>query len=233
VTTFGQVGGRELPVLGRVVQAVEEPLLLFLLGDVQEDLHDPGAVAVEVVLKGVDVRITLLPHGLGRLFARDGPSSGQELRVHPDHEDLLVVGAVEDADPPAFGQRLGGPPQEVVAELLGGGLLEGGDVAALGVHPRHHVLYGPVLAGGVHGLEHDQQAVGAVGPQQFLGCFQLVHEGLEVLLGHLLALFGLGGPEPVDRRRLGAPGAEGGRHTRSDRQLFYGGLVQFHVSLPS
>ena len=119
VTALGQVGGRELPVLRRVVQAVEEPPLLLLLGDVQEDLHDPGAAAVEVALEGVDVRIALLPQRLGRLFGRDGPSSGQELRVHPDDEYLLVVGAVENADPAAFGERLGGPPQEVVAELLG------------------------------------------------------------------------------------------------------------------
>ena len=105
------------------------------------------------------------------------------------------------------------------------------DLAALRVHPRHDVLDGPVLAGGVHGLEDDQQGVSAVGPQQFLGRFQLVDEGLEVLLGQLLALFRLGGPEPVDLGRLGAAGVEGGRLTRADRQLFYGGLVQFHVSL--
>ena len=112
-----------------------------------------------------------------------------------------------------------------MAKFLGGGLLEGGDVAALRVHPRHDVLYGPVLAGGVHSLEHDEQGVTAVGPQQFLGRFQLVDEGLEVLLGQLLAFFCLGGPKPVDLGRLGAASVEGGRLTPADSQFFNGFFV--------
>jgi hypothetical protein len=86
VTAFGQVGRRKLPVLGRVVQAVEEPPFLLVARNVQEDLYDPGAVAVEVALEGVDVGIALSPHGLGRLFARDGRASGQKLGVHTDNE---------------------------------------------------------------------------------------------------------------------------------------------------
>ena len=42
----------------------------------------------------------------------------EELRVHADHHDLLVVGAVEDADPAALRARGVGPPEEVVVELL-------------------------------------------------------------------------------------------------------------------
>ncbi|MGA3220805.1 MAG: hypothetical protein ABSE77_17290 [Acidimicrobiales bacterium] len=61
----------------------------------------------------------------------------------------------------------------------------------------------------------------AVGPQELLG-FQLDDEGLPVLLGQLLALFCLCGPEPADLRRLGAPGVEGGRLARADRQLVRG-----------
>ena len=36
-----------------------------------------------------------------------------------DHEHLLVVGAVEDADAAALGQRLVVPPQKVVIQFFG------------------------------------------------------------------------------------------------------------------
>ena len=40
----------EFPVLFRFVDAVEEPLALLLLGKMQEELDDPGAVAVQMLL---------------------------------------------------------------------------------------------------------------------------------------------------------------------------------------
>ena len=43
--------------------------------------------------------------------------------MDPQRDDFLVVGAVEDADAAALGQRLRGAPQEVVVEFLGGWLL--------------------------------------------------------------------------------------------------------------
>ena len=76
--------------------------------------------------------------------------------MDPHDQHFLVIRAVEDADPAAFGQDPGVSPEEVVVELLGGGMLEAIDLAALGVHARHDVLDRAVLAGGVHGLE-DQQ----------------------------------------------------------------------------
>ena len=44
--------------------------------------------------------------------------------MDPHDEDVLVVGAVEDADPPALGQGLDASPQVIVVELLGEGCLK-------------------------------------------------------------------------------------------------------------
>ena len=229
VPALGQIASRELPVLGGVVQALEKSLLLLLAGEVQEDLHDPGAGAGKVALEGVDVLVAVLPHGLRGPVTGGVKPAVQQLGVHPDHQDLLVVGAVEDPDPPTLGERLAVAPQEVMLELLGGGLLERLHIATLRVHPRHDVLDGPVLAGGVHGLEDDQQGVAVARPQQLLGRRQLIDVGLEVLLGHPLGLL-LAGPQPVSRGRLGAPLLEAGRLPRGDLQLLDDGLAELHLS---
>jgi len=42
----------------------------------------------------------------------------QVLGVHPNHQHLLVIAAVEDADSPPLRQASGGAPEEVVIELL-------------------------------------------------------------------------------------------------------------------
>ena len=62
VPALSKVGGRELPVLVQMVETLEEPALLLLLRDVQEEFHDPGAIAVEMVLEAVDVLVAVLPH---------------------------------------------------------------------------------------------------------------------------------------------------------------------------
>ncbi len=52
--------------------------------------------------------------GLRQVLARE------ELRMHPHDEDLLVVGAVEDADLAALRKRSLITPQEIVVEVLAG-----------------------------------------------------------------------------------------------------------------
>ena len=88
--------------------------------------------------------------------------------MDPQRDDLLVVRAVEDADPAPLGSVLGDAPQEGVVELLGRRLLERDDLHALRVDARHDVLDRRVLAGRVHRLEDDQQRVGVARPQQLL-----------------------------------------------------------------
>jgi hypothetical protein len=38
--------------------------------------------------------------------------------MDPERDDLLIVRPVEDPDAAALRKRLGGPPQEIVVELL-------------------------------------------------------------------------------------------------------------------
>jgi len=87
----------------------------------------------------------------------------ENLGVDADDEDLLVIAAVKDADAAAFGQRFHAAPKVVVIEFLGRGCFEGEDLAALRVEAAHDVLDGAVLAGGVHGLDDDEQGVGVLG----------------------------------------------------------------------
>jgi hypothetical protein len=98
------------------------------------------------------------------------------------------------------------PPQEVVVQLVGGRGLEAGDLHALRVHAAHHVADGAVLAGGVHRLEHDQQAVHVLGRQPFL----VLGEQLDTRLERRLRLFlldefgGVAGIEARGQRDLAA-----------------------------
>ena len=83
-------------MLGQV-DAPQEADALLLLGEVQEQLHDPEAVLGEVALPVVDRAVAALPDVV--LVASRGSFWRIEvLRVHPDDQHLLVVRAVEDAD---------------------------------------------------------------------------------------------------------------------------------------
>ena len=227
VPPVGQVRGRELPALGRVVQPLEEPLLLLVLRQVQEDLDHAGATAVQVVLEGVDVLEALLPQSVRGPAVRRPPPAPQQLGVDPHHQDLLVVGAVEDPDPPPSGKRPAVAPEEVVALFLGRRGRERRHLAPLGIDPGHHVLDGPVLAGGVHGLEHHQQRVRVTGPQQLLCRAEIPDEGAEVGLGQRFRAVA-GTPRPGGRGRHGAPALEIGRVARCDRQLLDDRRVELH-----
>ena len=78
------------------------------------------------------------------------------LGVHAHHENLLVVGAVEDSDLTARREPARVAPQVVVVELLDRRHLEAVDGHALRVHPAHHVADRSVLARSVERLEHHE-----------------------------------------------------------------------------
>ncbi len=124
------------------------------------------------------------------------PLADQDLRMHAHDQHLLVIGAVEDADAPALGQVPRRPPQEVVVQLLGAGVLEAEHLAALRVDAGHHVPDRPVLAGGVHGLEDQQHGVPVAGIEHLLLLAELADGVLQQLLVVVLGLV-----EPVDPRR--------------------------------
>ena len=194
---LGEVGGREFPVLPRIFEPLQEPLALLVLGDVEEELEDHRAVAGQVPLEGVDVFVAVGPEVVVDLDAGNALGLDQ-LGMDPDDQHFLVIRAVEDADPAALGQRPRVPPEEVVIELLGRGLLEAEDLAALGIDARHDVLDGAVLAGGVHRLEDDQDRPGIGGVEPILGLGQLGDVLGERFLGELLPLLlgelGIAGP---------------------------------------
>ena len=99
----------------------------------------------------------------------------EQLGVHANHEHLLVVAAVEDADVAARRQGAVGAPKEVVCQFLGSRRLEAGHLHALRVHARHHVLDGAVLAGGVHRLEHAQHRPFVLRVEPLLQCGEPMH----------------------------------------------------------
>ena len=150
-----------------IVQALQKTRSLFLLGDVQEELHDRRAVADQVPLEGDYVPKSLLPKsvvdGTWREF-----TTGKEIRIDPQGDHLLVVGAVENADAAPFGQGHPVPVQVAVLHVLVGGLAEIRDPEALWIHTGSDVLDGAVLTGRVHALEDEEQCLAALRVHGFL-----------------------------------------------------------------
>jgi len=160
--TLFEVGGGELPVLVRVVDAGLEAAGLLVVGDVEEELEDDDVVVGDGLLPLVDVL-----HALVGGF-------GADEAVDAGGEDVFVVGAVEDFDHAAgWGLDLAAP-EEVVAGFDGGWDLEAGDVAALGVDAGEDVVDGAVFAGGVHALEDDEEGFGLRGVEDVLEVRELV-----------------------------------------------------------
>jgi hypothetical protein len=134
---------------------------------VQEELQHDHAVPAQVTLEPADVRVAIL-EDLLRLRLDGQPLALEELGMHADHQHLLVVRAVEDADAAALGEALRAAPEKVVVELFVARRLEGGDLASLRIHSRHHVLDRAVLPGGVHGLEDHEHRPAVLGVEHVL-----------------------------------------------------------------
>ena len=69
---------------------------------------------------------------------------------------------------PRSGRPAGGAPEKIVLQILGAGLFEAENLAALRIDAGHDVLDGAVLAGGVHRLKNQQQRITVVGVEQAL-----------------------------------------------------------------
>jgi hypothetical protein len=100
-------------------------------------------------------------------FARQafGP---QYFRVNPDDQNLFVIRSIEYPDLAALGQVSRRAPQKIVLELRGTRVLVTEDLAALGIDPGHHMGDCTVLAGGIHGLEDQQQRIAIRSVEHFL-----------------------------------------------------------------
>ena len=72
--------------------------------------------------------------------------------MDPHHQDIFVVGAIEERDAAQGRSDAMGAPQEVVGQLVGCGNLERLDATASGIEPGHHVRDCAVFPGGVKAL---------------------------------------------------------------------------------
>src|SRR5579871_225644 len=142
---LGDVVHGKLPVLFGLFKPLEKALALLFPGKIEEELYDDSTVARQIPLEAADILEALAPDVLGDQFWREF-FLVQQLRMHPRHQALLVVGAIEDADAPALGQRGHAAPHEIVIELVHCRLLERGDLAALRVHALENRLDRGVLA---------------------------------------------------------------------------------------
>jgi hypothetical protein len=159
--------GGELPIVLGQVDTPQEARALLLLGEIEEDLHDPEAVLGEVALPLVDRPVPVLPDvvlaGLGWELLGD-----EVLGVDAYDQHLLVVRSVEDPDPTTRRQPLLITAQVVVVELARGWDLEALDAHALRIDAAHHVADGPVLSRGIERLENDHDAVRGLSRQPLL-----------------------------------------------------------------
>ena len=100
----------------------------------QKELHDAGAVAVQVSFEIENGLVAPFPEAPSRSRRVWQPFTVQDLRMHSHDKHFLVIGPIEDADPPALGQAVVRPPEEVVIQFLGTRLFETEYLAALRVH---------------------------------------------------------------------------------------------------
>src|ERR1039458_8725067 len=142
VFPFVYVREAEFPVLVRLINAREESLPLFPLRQMKEELDDPGAVTVKMLLQVHDGTIPLLPNGRLVVQLVWKPFVPEKLRMYSNDENLLIVGAIEDGDPPAFGKPVRRAPEKIMLQFLGAWLFETEYVAALRIDPGHDVADG-------------------------------------------------------------------------------------------
>ncbi|KAF2174371.1 hypothetical protein K469DRAFT_693866 [Zopfia rhizophila CBS 207.26] len=180
--TVHDVGRLQLPVLVRLVDPGQEALALLLLAEMQEELQQHRPLPGEVALEAADVLQPFVPD---RVIHQDLRKrlAGQDLRMHAGHQDLLVPGAIVDADPATGRQRHHVAPEEVVLALQPDRRGEGDDLAALRVDAGEDMLDGTVLARGVLRLEDAEHGPAAAGIEPALQ----LGDGLDPLLQRRLA----------------------------------------------
>jgi len=111
--------------------------VLLILGQVEENLDDHGAIAVEVRLQVPDGFEPIVPEGFFAPMGTGETFPLEEIGVHPDDEDFLIVGTVENADVAPLRKAAGRPPQEIVLQLFKAGLLEAGVIPELDENLSH------------------------------------------------------------------------------------------------
>ena len=156
-------------MLGGVVQAGLETLLLLVFADVEEELEDGRPLVGQHLLEGDHVLIAATPNR----FLHQA--------MHAHDQDILVVAAVEDHDL-AFARRvLVDAPQIVMGEFVFGGGLKARHPYTGRVHALKDMANDAVLAAGVHGLQHDQYLMLPLGKEDLLQHFQPFGQLVQVI----------------------------------------------------
>src|SRR5579863_5065286 len=101
--------------------------------------------------------------------------AAQNLRMHTNNQNLLVIGTVEDADPAPLRKATRAAPEKVMLEFLGARLLETVNLAACRVDARHHMANGAILSGTVHSLKNQQECIVVGCVVQLLERIQFLH----------------------------------------------------------
>src|SRR4029077_2256719 len=99
----------------------------------EKELANHCSIAAEVLFETTNIFKAFLPDFLGDQVRRK-MLFGKKVLVDADHQDLFIVRAVEDSNLAALRQAAGGPPHEIVIQLLSGRLLKAGDLTRLRVH---------------------------------------------------------------------------------------------------
>src|SRR5262249_37675292 len=115
-----------------------------------------NTISGEIALEAANIFKTFLPDAFGHERLRKSLRS-ENLLVHPDDEDFLIVGAVEDTNFSALGNYLVSAPEIVMIEFFRARRFEGMNVAALWIDTGHYMLDDAVFARSVHGLQDDEQ----------------------------------------------------------------------------
>ena len=90
------------------------------------------------------------------------PFAAQNVGMHPQDQHFLVIGSVENADPPAFRQVASRAPEKIVLQFGGAGMLEAEHLAALRIDPGHDMPDGAIFSRRIHRLKDQQDGI-AVG----------------------------------------------------------------------
>src|SRR5207249_3595567 len=124
----------ELPVLVRIINAVEKTLPLLFLRNVEEEFHDACAISMEMAFQIHDRAVPVSPDRLLiENFCRK-PLAEQDFRMHADDQHFLVIGPVENPNPTPLRQALGGAPEQIMLEFRRARMLEAEYLAALWIY---------------------------------------------------------------------------------------------------
>src|SRR5713101_3846103 len=100
---------------------------------------------MQVVLESHDGAVAIFPEGIQVVHLLRKPLIAEKFRVHANHQDLLIVRAIENPDPAALGKPASRAPEKIILLFLSTWLFETGDFTDLRIDARHYMADGPFL----------------------------------------------------------------------------------------